>query len=45
MNLELIMLAFAVIAALIILYTVGTALSLWVQALVSGAKVGLLNIR
>ncbi len=44
MDLQLILLAFAVIATLIIIYVVGTAISLWVQALVSGAKVGLLNI-
>jgi len=44
MDLQLIILAFAVVATIIIIYIVGTAISLWVQALVSGAKVGLLNI-
>jgi uncharacterized protein YqfA (UPF0365 family) len=44
MNLQLILLAFAVIVALIILFFVGSAISLWVQALVSGARVGLINI-
>ncbi|MCP4695162.1 MAG: flotillin-like protein FloA, partial [Desulfobacterales bacterium] len=32
------------IVALILLYFVGTAISLWIQALVSGARVGLFNI-
>ncbi len=32
------------IAGVILLYFVGSAISLWVQALVSGARVGLLNI-
>ena len=33
-----------VIAGIILLYFVGSSISLWVQALVSGAHVGLLNI-
>ena len=32
------------IAGVVLLYFVGSAISLWVQALVSGARVGLLNI-
>ncbi len=33
-----------VIAAVVLLYFVGSAISLWIQALVSGAHVGLINI-
>ncbi len=33
-----------VIAAIVMLYFVGSAISLWIQALVSGAHVGLINI-
>ena len=33
-----------VIAAIVMLYFVGSAISLWIQALVSGAHVGLVNI-
>lgn len=32
------------IAVIVLLYFVGSAISLWVQALVSGARVGLLTI-
>ncbi len=33
-----------VIAAIVVIFSVGSAFSLWIQALISGAKVGLLNI-
>ena len=33
-----------VVAAIVMLYFVGSAISLWIQALVSGAHVGLINI-
>jgi uncharacterized protein YqfA (UPF0365 family) len=33
-----------IIAAIIPLYFIGSSISLWVQALVSGTRVGLLNI-
>jgi uncharacterized protein YqfA (UPF0365 family) len=33
-----------IITAIILLYFIGSSISLWVQALVSGARVGLLNI-
>ena len=39
-----IMLVVLVVAVVILLYFIGSAISLWVQALVSGARVGLLNI-
>ena len=44
MNLNLVVLFFLVIAAIVLFFFVGSAISLWVQALVSGAQVGLLNI-
>ena len=33
-----------IIALIVLFYFIGSAISLWVQALVSGAKIGLLNI-
>jgi uncharacterized protein YqfA (UPF0365 family) len=44
MDFGTIILILLVIAGVVLLYFVGTALSLWVQALVSGARVGLFNI-
>jgi uncharacterized protein YqfA (UPF0365 family) len=44
MNINVILLLFFVVAALIVFFFVGSALSLWMQALISGARVGLLNI-
>ncbi len=44
MEISLILLAVIAIAIIILLFFVGSAISLWVQALVSGAHVGLLNI-
>jgi len=41
---QIIILAVIVIAVLIIFFVISSAISLWVQALVSGARVGLLNI-
>lgn len=43
-NIGNIVLFLIVIAVIILLYFIGSALSLWVQALVSGAHVGLFNI-
>jgi uncharacterized protein YqfA (UPF0365 family) len=39
-----VLLIFLGIAGIILLYFIGSAISLWVQALVSGARVGLVNI-
>jgi len=39
-----IVLLILVVAGIVLFYFVGSAISLWVQALVSGARVGLLNI-
>jgi uncharacterized protein YqfA (UPF0365 family) len=39
-----IILLILVVAVIVLLYFVGSAISLWVQALVSGGRVGLLNI-
>ncbi|MBN1577607.1 MAG: flotillin-like protein FloA [Chitinispirillaceae bacterium] len=44
MNINIILLLVLVVAALIVFFFVGSALSLWMQALISGARVGLLNI-
>ncbi len=44
MQINMIFLIVIGIAALVLLFFVGSAISLWVQALVSGAHVGLLNI-
>ncbi len=44
MGVSQVLLVIIVIAAIVLLYFVGSALSLWIQALVSGAHVGLLNI-
>lgn len=44
MNVNVILLLILVVAALIVFFFVGSALSLWMQALISGARVGLLNI-
>jgi uncharacterized protein YqfA (UPF0365 family) len=44
MDFATIFLVIVVIAAIVLLYFVGTAISLWIQALVSGARVGLFNI-
>jgi uncharacterized protein YqfA (UPF0365 family) len=44
MNLNVYVLFFLVIAAIVLFFFVGSAISLWIQALVSGAHVGLLNI-
>lgn len=43
-NLGFVVLFFLVIAAIVLFFFVGSAISLWIQALVSGAHVGLLNI-
>ncbi len=44
MDFNLIVLVLFVIALLVVFYFVGSALSLWIQALISGARVGLLEI-
>jgi uncharacterized protein YqfA (UPF0365 family) len=44
MNMNLVFLIIIAIAAIVLLFFVGSAISLWVQALVSGAHVGLFNI-
>ena len=44
MNPNYIILFFLVVAAIVLFYFVGSSISLWIQALVSGARVGLLNI-
>jgi uncharacterized protein YqfA (UPF0365 family) len=44
MNTNLIVLIVTAIAVLVLLFFVGSALALWVQAMVSGARVGLFNI-
>ena len=44
MELNLIILIVIAIAILVLLFFVGSAIALWVQALVSGARVGLFNI-
>lgn len=44
MQLSYILLFFLVIAAIVLFYFVGSSISLWIQALVSGAHVGLMNI-
>ena len=44
MDPSLIFLVIIVVVAIILLYFVGSSISLWVQALVSGARVGLFNI-
>ncbi|MCK5312273.1 MAG: flotillin-like protein FloA [Desulfobacteraceae bacterium] len=41
---QIIILAVIVIAVIIIFFVISSAISLWIQALVSGARVGLLNI-
>jgi uncharacterized protein YqfA (UPF0365 family) len=44
MNISQIGLLVLVVAVIVLLYFVGSSVSLWIQALVSGARVGLLNI-
>ncbi|MBN2403181.1 MAG: flotillin-like protein FloA [Spirochaetes bacterium] len=44
MNLQNILLIVIVLAVIILLFVIGASVKLWLQALVSGAKVGLLNI-
>ena len=44
MNPNYIILFFLVVAVIVLFYFVGSSISLWIQALVSGARVGLLNI-
>ena len=44
MNFSFVVLFFLAIAVIVLFYFVGSAISLWIQALVSGAHVGLLNI-
>ncbi len=44
MKLSFILMIFLVIAGIVLLYFIGSSISLWVQALVSGARVGLFNI-
>jgi uncharacterized protein YqfA (UPF0365 family) len=44
MGVSEVLLIILVIAAIVLLYFVGSAISLWIQALVSGAHVGLFNI-
>ena len=44
MRIDTILLIALIIAALIVFFFIGSALSLWMQALISGARVGLLNI-
>ena len=43
-NFGFVVLFFLVVAAIVLIYFIGSAISLWIQALVSGAHVGLLNI-
>ena len=44
MHIELILMIVLGVGALLVLFFVGSAISLWIQALVSGARVGLFNI-
>ena len=44
MEINLIILVVIAVAIIVLLFFVGSAISLWVQALVSGARVGLFNI-
>jgi uncharacterized protein YqfA (UPF0365 family) len=44
MELSFILILFLVIAGIVLLYFIGSSISLWVQALVSNARVGLFNI-
>lgn len=44
MSIGQIFLIIIIIALIVLFYFVGSAISLWVQALVSGAKIGLINI-
>jgi uncharacterized protein YqfA (UPF0365 family) len=44
MQINQIILLFLVVAIVVLVYFIGSAISLWVQALVSGGRVGLLNI-
>jgi uncharacterized protein YqfA (UPF0365 family) len=44
MEINLIILILILVAAIVLLFFVGSAISLWVQALVSGARVGLFTI-
>jgi len=44
MKFSFVVLFFLIIAAIVLFYFIGSAISLWIQALVSGAHVGLLNI-
>lgn len=44
MQFNQIILLFLVVAIVVLVYFIGSAISLWVQALVSGGRVGLLNI-
>ena len=43
-NFGFVVLFFLVVAGIVLIYFIGSAISLWIQALVSGAHVGLLNI-
>ena len=44
MPINAVLLIILIVAALIVFFFVGSAISLWMQALISGARVGLLNI-
>lgn len=44
MQFNQIILLFLIVAIVVLVYFIGSAISLWVQALVSGGRVGLLNI-
>ena len=44
MEFNQVILLFLVVAIVVLVYFIGSAISLWVQALVSGGRVGLLNI-
>ena len=44
MNAQVVLLLILAVAGLVLVLFIGSALSLWVQALISGARVGLLNI-
>ncbi len=44
MGVSQVLIVILVIAAIVLLYFIGSAISLWIQALVSGAHVGLFNI-
>ncbi|NLG17231.1 MAG: flotillin-like protein FloA [Fibrobacter sp.] len=44
MSLNALLLIVLIIAALVVFFFVGSAISLWMQALISGARVGLFNI-